>query len=107
LIRKLESRQTQSNLPPQRRYLETPKKQGPYRDPFKTPPNADQKKFRRLVCLKHRPDLGQKCTDPECLRSKEHLDTTKADLLTRFQRASRAAESKKPGGGGSVKPPSN
>jgi hypothetical protein len=51
---------------------------------------------RKLVCLKHRPHENARCSNPECLKTKEHLDTTIPELLSRFQKASSAAEAKKP-----------
>jgi hypothetical protein len=50
---------------------------------------------RKLICFKHRPHENIRCSDPECLKSKEHLDTSKPDLLVRYQKASQAAESRK------------
>jgi hypothetical protein len=54
--------------------------------------------------LKHRPHENQWCKHPDCLREKEHLDTRKADLLIRFQKASQAAEARKSASGGSKLP---
>ena len=50
---------------------------------------------RRLICLRHRPDRGQMCRDPKCLKEKQHLDTSKPDLLARFEAAERAHHQKK------------
>ena len=65
----------------------------PTRQPSKPP--APIRQARKIVCFKHRPHEGVKCSDRECHRTKEHLDTSQADQLVRFERASAAAEAKK------------
>jgi hypothetical protein len=60
----------------------------------RTPIKIDNNRsVRKLVCFKHKPHEGSKCNDPKC--DKDHLDTTKPDLLIRYQKAIQSSESKR------------
>ena len=59
----------------------------------RTPIKSDHRSVRKLVCFKHKPHEGSKCNDPKC--DKDHLDTTKPDLLIRYQKATQSSESKR------------
>ena len=92
IIRKIESRPSPAQLTIQKSDFDSDK--GRIRwEPIKT--RIPDKLIRKLVCLKHRPHENLRCLDPECLRTKEHLDTTKPDQLFRYQRASQAADARK------------
>jgi hypothetical protein len=105
LIRKIESRQQNNQTITVRTDYDPTKK-----PILRTPPKVQNqdRQSRKLVCLKHRPHENVRCSDPDCQKSKEHLDTTKPDLLIRFNRAAQAAEARKSGSrGSSSKLPSN
>ena len=93
ILRRIESRAPPRTVPPRRDLPDDV----PARQLTDTPNrNPRAPKFsRKLICFRHRPHENVKCSDAECLRLREHLDTSKPELLERFQRAQQAADSKK------------
>ena len=80
-----------------RQHLVTPIKDRTRRERSRTPrkPAAQPQPHRKkLICLKHRPDQGNTCKDPQCLKDKEHLDTSKPELMDRFMKAERAHQAR-------------
>ena len=63
------------------------------------PPPKPREERRKDVCFSHSPHHGLTCSRKDCTR--DHLDTTKEDLLKRYNSAKSAFEaSRKPRGGG-------
>ena len=96
VVRKLESRS--SLLQKDRHTLVTDHKDSVIKKPkYDRTPTKVETKIRKLICFKHKPHEGSKCTDPAC--DKDHLDTTKPDLLIRYQKAVQSSESRRPSSG--------